>query len=69
MRKAVAVTAVMARTTTIPTARAQMLAGGSCRYRGRCFDCGERGHMARNYPQKKKEKALLADVEEEYALL
>jgi hypothetical protein len=41
----------------------------SCRYRGRCFDCGERGHMARNCPRKKKEKALLADVEEEYALL
>jgi hypothetical protein len=41
----------------------------SGRYRGRCFDCGERGHMARNCPRKKKEKAMLADVEEEYALL
>jgi hypothetical protein len=41
----------------------------SGRYRGRCFDCGERGHMARNCPRKKKEKAMLADVEGEYALL
>jgi hypothetical protein len=41
----------------------------SSHYRGRCFDCGEHGHMASNCPQKKKEKTLLADVEEEYALL
>jgi hypothetical protein len=41
----------------------------SGRYRGQCFDCGEHGHMARNCPRKKKEKAMLVDVEEEYALL
>jgi hypothetical protein len=40
----------------------------SGRHRGWCFDCGERGHMVRNYPRK-KEKAMLTDVEEEYALL
>jgi hypothetical protein len=41
----------------------------SNRYRGRCFNCGERGHMMRNCPQKKKERALLCDVDEESALL
>ncbi|CAN6286494.1 unnamed protein product [Urochloa humidicola] len=42
---------------------------GRSRYRGKCFDCGERGHMARNCPRKKKERTLLCDVEEEPALL
>ncbi|CAN6373153.1 unnamed protein product [Urochloa humidicola] len=42
--------------------------GRSC-YRGRCFDCGARGHMARECPKKRKEKALLADVDEEPTLL
>jgi hypothetical protein len=32
------------------------------RYRGQCFDRGERGHMARDC-REKKEKALLADVD------
>jgi hypothetical protein len=41
---------------------------GGSRYRGRCFDCGARGHMARQCP-KKREKALLADVDEEPTLL
>jgi hypothetical protein len=41
----------------------------SNRYRGRCFNCGERGHMMRNCPQKKKERTLLCDVDEESALL
>ena len=41
---------------------------GRSRYRGKCFDCGVRGHKARDCP-KKKERALLADVEEEAALL
>ncbi|CAN6238154.1 unnamed protein product [Urochloa humidicola] len=43
--------------------------GGRSRYRGRCFDCGARGHMARECPKKRKEKALLADVDEEPTLL
>ncbi|CAN6294052.1 unnamed protein product [Urochloa humidicola] len=42
---------------------------GRGRYRGKCFDCGERGHMARDCPRKKKERALLAGVEEEATLL
>lgn len=41
---------------------------GRSRYRGCCFDCGMRGHMARDCP-KKKEKALYADVDEEATLL
>jgi len=41
---------------------------GRSRYRGKCFDCGVRGHKARDCP-KKKERAMLADVEEEAALL
>jgi len=42
---------------------------GRSRYRGKCFDCGVHGHKARDCPKKKKERALLADVEEEAALL
>jgi hypothetical protein len=42
---------------------------GRSRYRGKCFDCGVRGHRARDCPKKKKERALLADVDEEAALL
>jgi hypothetical protein len=41
----------------------------SSRYRGRCFNCGERGHMMRNCSRKKKERALLCDADEESALL
>lgn len=37
------------------------------RYRGRCFTCGERGHMAKNFHE--KEQALLADVDCEPTLL
>ncbi|CAN6215165.1 unnamed protein product [Urochloa humidicola] len=43
--------------------------GGRSRYRGKCFDCGVRGHMARNCPKRKKGRALLADVDEEPTLL
>ncbi|KAL6602903.1 hypothetical protein ACP70R_043264 [Stipagrostis hirtigluma subsp. patula] len=43
--------------------------GASGRHRGRCFTCGERGHIARNCSKPKKEKALLADVDDEPALL
>ena len=42
---------------------------GRSRCRGKCFDCGVREHKARDCPKKKKERALLADVEEEAALL
>jgi hypothetical protein len=42
---------------------------GKSRYRGRCFECGERGHMARDCRAKKKEKALLVNVEDEPTLL
>jgi hypothetical protein len=39
------------------------------RYRGRCFECGERGHKARDCRGKKKETALLADVDDKQALM
>jgi hypothetical protein len=42
---------------------------GRSRYRGKCFDCGVRGHMARDCPKKKKERALLVDVDDEPTLL
>ncbi|CAO2174357.1 unnamed protein product [Urochloa humidicola] len=42
---------------------------GGSRYRGRCFECGERGHQARNCPRKKKEAALLCDAYVEATLL
>jgi hypothetical protein len=34
-------------------------------YRGRCFECDERGHKAKDCPAKKKETALLADIDDE----
>ncbi|KAL6905380.1 hypothetical protein ACP4OV_002981 [Aristida adscensionis] len=37
--------------------------GASRRQRGRCFNCGERGHIAKFCPENKKEKALVADVD------
>jgi hypothetical protein len=42
---------------------------GKRRNRGCCFECGERGHMARDCRAKKKEKALLVNVEDEPTLL
>jgi hypothetical protein len=38
-------------------------------YQGRCFNCGERGHMMRSCPRKKKEQALLCEDDEEPTLL
>ncbi|KAL6658537.1 hypothetical protein ACP70R_004123 [Stipagrostis hirtigluma subsp. patula] len=43
--------------------------GASGRHRGRCFTCGERGHIARNCSKARKEKALLADADDEPTLL
>jgi hypothetical protein len=55
--------------TTTPAALSGMSRRGKRRYRGRCFECGERGHMARDCRAKKKEKALLVNVEDEPTLL
>jgi hypothetical protein len=41
---------------------------GRSRYRGRFFKCGERGHRAKDY-RGKKERALLANVDDEPTLL
>jgi hypothetical protein len=35
------------------------------RYQGRCFERDERGHKAKDCPTKKKETALLADIDDE----
>jgi hypothetical protein len=32
--------------------------------RGRCYNCGVRGHFSHDCPEPKKEKALLADIDE-----
>ncbi|XP_066351721.1 uncharacterized protein [Miscanthus floridulus] len=42
--------------------------GGSC-FRGRCYECGERGHMGKDCRGKKKETALLADVDNKQTLM
>jgi len=39
------------------------------RNRGRCFNCGERGHIAKHCPKARDGKALLADADEEPMLL
>ena len=39
------------------------------RNRGRCFNCGVRGHLARDCWEPKKERALLANADEEPCLL
>jgi len=39
------------------------------RNRGRCFNCGERGHIAKQCPKARDCKALLADAVEEPALV
>lgn len=39
------------------------------RNRGKCFNCGVRGHLARDCREPRKEKALLAEVNDESTLL
>ncbi|KAF0935088.1 hypothetical protein E2562_030331, partial [Oryza meyeriana var. granulata] len=39
------------------------------RNRGRCFNCGVRGHIARDCRKPRKEKALLVDTDDEPTLL
>ncbi|KAG8053091.1 hypothetical protein GUJ93_ZPchr0001g29702 [Zizania palustris] len=47
---------------------ASSMISGWSRHRGRCFECGERGHIAGHCREKKK-KALMADAIEEPTLL
>ncbi|XP_071679457.1 uncharacterized protein [Lolium perenne] len=37
--------------------------------RGKCWNCGVRGHFSRDCPEPRKEKALLVDVDDEPAML
>jgi len=42
---------------------------GGSRFRGRCYECGERGHMGKDCRGKKEETALLTDVDNEQTLM
>jgi len=61
--------AVAATTTTLAAPRAQEAGVTGAAFRGRCYECGERGHMGKDCRGKKKETALLADVDNEQTLM
>jgi hypothetical protein len=70
MRSMAAATRVVVKARTMMTSRTS--SGASKRlshYRGQCFDCGQHGHMIRNCLWKKKEWALLCDVDEDEVLV